>query len=178
VYVQNVTLENLRIIRGDSLYQPLNTSFNSSRVSSTPQSNGYALFVSHNYMSPSIGLRLLGLTKLTGSSFVLHYTILYCIILYFIKIYYAFFYIHFIRFEPHLTHMNEVIQDIESVFPVSLQRSLQVTFCLRTTTCCATTNIYWFDILADVVLQHVRFNKDFVADVKPCESPPSATPSQ
>jgi len=32
--------------------------------------------------------------------------------------------------------MNEVIQDIESVFPVSLQRSLQVTFCLRTTTCC------------------------------------------
>ncbi|KAF6039827.1 Egfr [Bugula neritina] len=115
VYVQNVTLENLRIIRGDSLYQPLNTSFNSSRVSSTPQSNGYALFVSHNYMSPSIGLRLLGLTKLTEIS------------------------------------------------------SGDVLFENNNLLCYATTNIYWFDILADVVLQHVRFNKDFVADVKPCQ---------
>jgi len=65
VYAQNVTLENLTIIRGDRLFSPDTTNVNTS--DSTTQ-RGYALFVSLNYMrgSDSIGMRLLGLRNLTG----------------------------------------------------------------------------------------------------------------
>ncbi|XP_067930070.1 epidermal growth factor receptor-like isoform X2 [Watersipora subatra] len=66
VYAQNVTLENLTIIRGDTLYTPDNER---TQDNSTQQS-GYALFVSLNYKpeSDSIGMRLLGLKNLTEIS--------------------------------------------------------------------------------------------------------------
>lgn len=69
VYVQNVTLENLRIIRGDTLFVPHSSSSQTTQNLTTPQvQKGYALFVSLNFMpaSESIGMRLLGLKKLTG----------------------------------------------------------------------------------------------------------------
>lgn len=67
VYAQNVTLENLTIIRGDTLFTPHKTTSNSSNDAAT-QNQGYALFVSLNYRreSDSIGMRLLGLRNLTG----------------------------------------------------------------------------------------------------------------
>lgn len=60
VYAQNVTLESLTIIRGDTLFIP-------PKHNST-ESKGYALFVTLNYKlaSDSIGMRLLGLRNLTG----------------------------------------------------------------------------------------------------------------
>lgn len=67
VYVQNVTLENLTIIRGDTLFQIEETTGGNSTVQ---KKGGYALFVSLNYRkeSDSIGMRLLGLRNLTGES--------------------------------------------------------------------------------------------------------------
>lgn len=65
VYAQNVTLENLTIIRGDTLFTPHQSSGNST----DDGEQGYALFVSLNYRSgsDSIGMRLLGLKNLTGT---------------------------------------------------------------------------------------------------------------
>ena len=66
VYAQNVTLENLAIIRGDTLFVP-------DTKSKERSSEGYALFVSQNYRreSSSIGMRLLGLKNLTGKCLLL-----------------------------------------------------------------------------------------------------------
>ena len=71
VFVKNVTLTSLTLIRGDTLFKPpvqvringTNTTRNSQK-----QSKGYALFVSLNFKASSnaIGMRLLGLSSLTG----------------------------------------------------------------------------------------------------------------
>lgn len=73
VYVQNVTLQNLTIIRGDTLFRPNNLAVYSHNITNTQQQQtshgrGYALFVSLNFMpsSDAIGMRLLGLKNLTG----------------------------------------------------------------------------------------------------------------
>lgn len=67
VYAQNVTLENLTIIRGDTLFKPHKTN----DTSDDQQSRGYSLFVSLNYRRDSsvIGMKLLGLRNLTGRSY-------------------------------------------------------------------------------------------------------------
>jgi len=69
VYAQNVTLQNLTIIRGDTLFTPQNMN-NVMPTGNNSQSlpKGYSLFVSLNYQSGSdtIGMRLLGLRNLTG----------------------------------------------------------------------------------------------------------------
>ena len=71
VFVKNVTLTSLTLIRGDTLFKPpvqvringTNTTRNAQK-----QSKGYALFVSLNFKASSnaIGMRLLGLSSLTG----------------------------------------------------------------------------------------------------------------
>lgn len=70
VYVQNVTLENLTIIRGDTLFHIEETisSNGSNQVHTRQRDDGYALFVSLNYKkdSDTVGMRLLGLRNLTG----------------------------------------------------------------------------------------------------------------
>ena len=58
VYAQNVTLENLTIIRGDTLYVP-------DTKSKKRSSEGYALFVSYNSRT-DIGMRFLDLRSLAG----------------------------------------------------------------------------------------------------------------
>ena len=80
VYAQNVTLENLTIIRGDTLFVPPPKT-NVNETSAPSQTRGYSLFVSLNYRreSDSIGMRLLGLRNLTGNSILiillcLHYS--------------------------------------------------------------------------------------------------------
>lgn len=71
VYVQNLTLENLTIIRGDKLFQSPSSGGmpdGGQHEANDRGSSGYALFVSLNYLklSDSIGMRLLGLRSLTG----------------------------------------------------------------------------------------------------------------
>lgn len=72
VYVQNLTLENLTIIRGDKLFRPPSNGAvvpaDQGSQESQRKEQGYALFVSLNYKksSDSIGMRLLGLRSLTG----------------------------------------------------------------------------------------------------------------
>ena len=69
VYVRNLTLENLTIIRGDKLFRPPSGAIdNASPDGTNRESAGYALFVSLNYkkFSDSIGMKLLGLRSLTG----------------------------------------------------------------------------------------------------------------
>ncbi|XP_067934321.1 epidermal growth factor receptor-like isoform X2 [Watersipora subatra] len=74
VYIRNVTLENLALIRGDSLYYPSEDS-DSTRSTPSPamsfsNKTGYSLFVSHNFMKErdSIGMRLLGMRNLAEIS--------------------------------------------------------------------------------------------------------------
>ena len=96
MYVRNVTLENLRLIRGDSLfYTPDVSRGNQSTVSTTSPANkrGYSLFVSTNCRrnSDTIGMRLLGLRQLAGqflSWYIFSYT---QYIMFIIHIYYNFF---------------------------------------------------------------------------------------
>lgn len=71
VYVQNVTLENLTIIRGDTLFhieETVGSNGTADEHTSGPKDDGYALFVSLNYKkdSDTVGMRLLGLRNLTG----------------------------------------------------------------------------------------------------------------
>lgn len=70
VYVQNVTLQNLTIIRGDTLFRPDSQEIPGHNLTSMQPMNdhAYALFVSFNFMpsSDAIGMRLLGLKNLTG----------------------------------------------------------------------------------------------------------------
>lgn len=67
VFVHNVTLEGLKLIRGDTLYYPPALSL-SGGTRNTTNRRGYALYVSLNFErgSDTIGMRLLGLKKLAG----------------------------------------------------------------------------------------------------------------
>lgn len=78
VFVSNVTLANLTLIRGDTLFKPpaptlpvLPSNITDTAASSARQpSSGYSLYVSLNWQkySDAVGMRLLGLKALAGKA--------------------------------------------------------------------------------------------------------------
>lgn len=178
VYVQNVTLENLTIIRGDTLFEIEETSNgnSSSSINSGGQtSRGYALFISFNYRkdSDSIGMRLLGLRNLTGE------VILIIVYIYFINsvgiwldpvqnssgVWTALIDTYLRSICCHGCCITVILLDL---LYIEISNG-DVFFENNNLLCYAMSDVYWSDIFADGDRQRVSFIHDTVRNSQPCK---------